>query len=81
MHARHIMGISKWVELYCVVQYCCHWCAICSAWLTIANDWELVRDLVALLRSLSEEEFLAIMYGEWFVVCIINICTMMTAKC
>lgn len=34
----------------------------------MVSDWEFVRDLVEFLRSLSEEEFLAIMYGEWFVV-------------
>jgi hypothetical protein len=35
----------------------------------MASDWELVRELVEYLRSLTEEEFLALMYGEWFVIC------------
>ena len=46
----------------------------------MASDWELVKDLVEFLRSLTEEEFLAIMYGEWFVG-ILNVCRMLTAKC
>ena len=33
----------------------------------MASDWDLVEELVNWLRSLREEEFLDLMYGEWFV--------------
>ena len=50
----------------------------------LASDWELVRELVEFLKSLTEEEFLAIMYGgEWFFICVhvyVRVVPMLTAK-
>jgi hypothetical protein len=31
----------------------------------MANDFELVRDLINFLTNLSEDEFLEVMYGEF----------------